>query len=152
MPLHDHVCLNGHRFERRIAINELDVEQRCPECDAVAQRTFFKFPMAFVQADILYDSPIDGRVIRTKQERIEDLARAGCVEYDPGMRADADRRRKQSEARLEKLVDETVEAEFEAMPSRKKEKLAAELEGGMTAEPVRVTAPAQPITTEIAHG
>jgi hypothetical protein len=90
-----------------------------------------KAPMAFVQRDICYDSPIDGRHITSMAARKEDLARSGCIEYDPGMKQDAERRAKEAEAATERAVDETVEREFATMPSRKKEKLAAEIEGGL---------------------
>lgn len=98
-------------------------------------------PMAFVQKDICYDSPIDGRPITNKQARIEDLKRNNCIEYDPGMKQDAQRRLQESEARLDKRVDEHVEREFSNMPARKKEKLAAEIQGGLSADIHRVTPP-----------
>jgi hypothetical protein len=108
--------------------------------------------MGFVQQNICYDSPIDGRVITSKQARLEDLARHNCVEYDPGMRQDYQRRIADGEKQLDKAVDQTIDREIAQMPARKREKLQAELEGGYTAEPVRLTAPAQPIRTEIPHG
>lgn len=97
-------------------------------------------PMVFVGQDIHYQSPIDGRVIRTKHERQDDLRRSGCIEYDPGMKADAERRRKESDAALDKSVERHVEESFHKMPSAKRERLANELAAGMTAEPVRLTA------------
>jgi hypothetical protein len=38
------------------------------------------------------------------------------------------------------------------MPSRKREKLEAELQAGVTIDPVRLTAPSKPITKDISHG
>ena len=40
---------------------------------------FFHAPMVFVQPDICYDSPIDGRPITNLQARKEDLARSGVA-------------------------------------------------------------------------
>ena len=71
-------------------------------------KRFLPLPMVFVQPDICYTSPIDERPITSKQARIEDLARNGCREYDPGMRQDYDRRVKDSEDRTEKAMEATV--------------------------------------------
>lgn len=99
----------------------------------------FATPMVFVSPNICYDSPIDGRPITSMQARIEDLKRSGCMEYDPEMRKDTIRRQQEADAELEKSVDSFVEQQFEAMPARKKESLAAELESGVTTEIVRKT-------------
>lgn len=104
-------------------------------------KRFIETPMYFIQQDICYDSPIDGRPITSKQARLEDLARSGCREYDPGMRQDADRRVRESEEQLERTFERTIDEEISKMPARKKEKLQAELQGGLTAEPIRQTAP-----------
>lgn len=119
-----------------------------PEADAAwqAKRDFdagkrvLEVPLFFGVRDIHYDSPIDGRPITSMAARREDLARSGCVEYDPEMRKDANRRIQEADEKLDKSVDNLVEAEFARMPSAKKEKLAAELESGLTVEPVRQTA------------
>jgi hypothetical protein len=100
----------------------------------------FAAPMVFVKPDIHYESPIDGRVISSKQQRLDDLARSGCIEYDPEMKTDAARRRQESDKILDKAVETTVEQAFEKMPVQKKERLTNELLGGITAEPVRLTA------------
>ena len=97
-------------------------------------------PMFFGIREICYDSPIDGRPITSMAARREDLARSGCVEYDPEMRKDYTRRVEADEKRLEQSVDALLEREIAAMPSRKQEKLAAELQGGATADIVRQTA------------
>jgi len=96
-------------------------------------------PMIFVSQDVCYDSPIDGRPITSRAARLDDMARSGCIEYDPEMRKDADRRVKEQEAELDRSVDDYVEREFATMPVRKKEALAAEMQQGITVEPVRQT-------------
>lgn len=155
MPLHDFRCPAGHVTEAQVAQGtdwiSCPVCAACtPECQANhkagydvlhlgmrAEKVFLKAPVGFVQKDICYDSPIDGRPITSKQARIEDLARSGCVEYDPGMKQDAARRRVAAEERLEAAVDETVEAAIEVMDSRKREKLGQELHAGATVEVTR---------------
>ena len=129
MPLHDYLCLNGHRFERVTPIAELSATQHC-NCGAASQRVFMKFPAAYVQADVHYDSPIDGRPVTTRQARIEDLARNNCVEYDPEMKKDATRKHAEQDSKLDRELDATVESEISRMPARKRELLAQELSAG----------------------
>ena len=97
-------------------------------------------PMIFVGRDIHYTSPVDGRVIRSKQERMDDLARHGCVEYDPGMKQDAERRQKEAYAAIDSGIERTVEETIHKMPSAKRERLANELSSGLDVQPVRLTA------------
>ncbi len=100
-------------------------------------KRFFSAPMIFVSPDIRYDSPIDGRHITNLQARQEDLARSGCIPYDPEMKKDSERRRVEADLKLEAMVDETVEREVSKMPSRKLEQLNNELAAGADLEPVR---------------
>lgn len=141
MPLHDHLCSDGHLFERFIALADLPVKQRC-DCGAEAERVFLRAPMGFVQPDVCYASPVDGRPITNKHEHLEELARTDTVVYEPGIKQDQDRNERRRSMALERSIDETVEREIALMPAAKREKLAAELQGGLTAVPERVT-PAQ---------
>lgn len=137
MPTYTHICDNGHRFDLLLRFSQLDEMQHCT-CGRPAARVICA-PMVFVQQDICYDSPIDGRAITNKQMRLDDMKRHGCVEYDPGMKQDAERRRNDMESALDKSVDETVEREFSTMPTRKLEKLESELRAGAAADVVRIT-------------
>lgn len=110
------------------------------KCALMEGRHIRKAPMIFVSQDIHYESPVDGRVIRSKHERLDDLRRNNCIEYDPCMKQDAERRAREQEAALESSIDRQVEAAYERMPARKREVLANEMAAGMTAEPVRLTA------------
>lgn len=110
------------------------------KCAMMEGRRTCKAPMIFVGQDIHYQSPIDGRVIRSKAEREDDLRRNGCIEYDPGMKQDAQRRAREQEAALERAIDSSVERDFNKLPSAKRERIANELSAGVTVEPVRLTA------------
>lgn len=96
-------------------------------------------PLVFVKPDVRYASPIDGRPITSQAARVEDMKRSGCMEYEPGMRQDSDRRMKAEEEALDRKVDAFVEREIETMPTAKRERLAAELDGGSSPEVVRIT-------------
>ena len=97
-------------------------------------------PMIFVRPDVCYDSPIDGRPITSRSARADDMARNGCIEYDPEMRKDNERRFAESERALDSSVDAFVEEQVEKMPGAKRERLANELAAGTDAEIVRLTA------------
>ena len=97
-------------------------------------------PMIFVQQDIHYQSPVDGRVITNKHARKDDLDRNNCIEYDPEMKTDYARRIADTEKALDKSVDAQVDKAISQMPSRKREKLVSELRSGADANIVR-TAP-----------
>jgi len=96
-------------------------------------------PKGFVQADICYESPVTGEPITSRAKRIEDMAKHGCIEYDPCMKQDYQRRIAEDEAKVDKQVDATVDAMLEKMPARKKEQLVAELSSGVDIDPVRRT-------------
>ena len=90
MPTYEYVCPEGHRFERVLKVAECRDPQLC-ECGVYGERVI-SAPMVFVSPEIRYESPIDGKVITTRQQRQDDLARNNCIPYDPGMKQDADRR------------------------------------------------------------
>lgn len=91
------------------------------------------------RGEIGYESPITGQAITSMAQRREDMARADCVEYDPEMRTDYNRRCEEQSATLEKSMEETTNKLIAQMPSKKREALAVELEHGAEAETVRIT-------------
>jgi hypothetical protein len=142
VPRHDYFCRPCNEVEERYTpVNELHMTQRC-HCGSVMERVFLRAPMGLVQPDVCYASPVDGRPITNKHEHLEELARTDTVVYEPGIKQDQDRNERRRSMALERSIDETVEREVALMPAAKREKLAAELQGGLTAVPERVT-PAQ---------
>ena len=134
-PVYEYLCQNDHEFERYLPMFEYQTLQFC-DCGAPARKLISK-PNVFVSPDICYDSPIDGRPITSKKQRLEDMARSGCVEYDPGIKQDRERFLEKSQKQLESKIDQTIENEIEKMPAAKRERLANELQSGITVEPVR---------------
>lgn len=90
--------------------------------------------------EIRYESPIDGKPITSKQARQEDLARSGCVEYDPEMKTDYNRRIEREEKELESKMEESVNAAIAQMPTKKRETLVTELQSGADIDTLRLTA------------
>ncbi len=131
-------CEKVHEIVMRLS--EYGTPQYCT-CGAAEpmQKVILTAPMGFVQQDIHYQSPVTGEVITSKAKRDQDLAKHNCIEYDPGMKQDYQRRIADEEARIEKNVDQTVDQFFDALPARKKEKLLAEVAGGADVTPVRQT-------------
>lgn len=128
MPLYELKCSNGHKFDRFIKLSNLDDEQIC-ECNAKATR-IISAPMFSIDATNFpaYQSPTTGRWITSKTQRREDMAASGCVDYEPSLAKEQERRIAREDAELEKKVDEHVEKTIYEMPVEKKERLAAEIE------------------------
>lgn len=135
MPCYLYRCVEGHQFDRYLPVERYREPQTC-HCGAESNK-IITAPMIFVQPDCHYTSPIDGREITSRQQRIDDLARHNCMEYDPEMKKDAQRRSAEADAAIEKSFDETIEREIHTMPVRKREALISELDSGVTVEPVR---------------
>lgn len=58
MPVYEHLCSNGHKFDRYLKLAELDHDQVC-ECGAAAKRLI---SAPFVQVDFpAYQSPASGK-------------------------------------------------------------------------------------------
>lgn len=123
-----------------LPVAEYRTPQIC-ECGKKAKRVISAPMLAYAQRDCIYDSPIDGRPITSWAQRKEDLARNGCEEYDPGVKQDYHRRVKREQNALERQLDDTIEAEIDKMPTRKREKLQNELDAGATAVPERGLVP-----------
>lgn len=134
MPLYDFGCPKGHKFEVFLPLRNFNDPQVCG-CGLEARRLI---SVPFIQPDISgYTSPIDGKWIGSRAQRREDLKRNNCVEWDTGMKEEQMRRQRAAEDKLDKAIDETVEAEIHGMGARKRDKLISELENGVTAGIVR---------------
>jgi hypothetical protein len=130
MPLHDYRCPHGHHFSHYCKIADLGSVVCCPVHMTPAERVFLTVP--FGRVDIpAYQSPVDGRYVGSRRQRREDLARTGCVEWDPGMRQDSERRAAEQEARFEQGLDRTLDQAIHELPAVKRDRLAAEMEAGL---------------------
>jgi len=128
VPLYDFRCLDGHKFERFVKLEHFDDLQNCA-CGSPANRVIS--PVRFSVENIGYDCPITGEWIGSKRQHDENLAKHGCRVYEAGETEQAKKAKAQADAEFEKRLDETVEKEFESLPSAKKEALATELTAGV---------------------
>jgi hypothetical protein len=95
-------------------------------------------PSLVIPKDVRYKSPIDGTLITSEKAAKEDMARNNCIEYEIGIRQDADRRFHSHNNELDKMIDETVDREIALMPTVKRERLESELTNGLTAQVERI--------------
>ena len=130
MPIYTYSCRGcGERFEKYLPM-ALCSTLVIHECAGVGQKIFLP-PM--VRGDLPgYESPIDGRWIEGRRARHEDLRRSGCRPYEDGEKEYHERNRVRENAKLDARIDESVERQFAAMPSRKKELLEQEILSGAT--------------------
>jgi hypothetical protein len=125
-------------FERFQPLSKLRERETCPHCEMPAQKVFLK-PAATVNDTPGYRSPIDGTWIEGRVQRREDLRRNGCIAWEPGMKEDFDRKRSEENTRFDRSLENSIEAEIQALPVRKRERLEAEVHAGASAEVVRQT-------------
>jgi len=82
-----------------------------------------------VHVDIpAYQSPSSGKWITSRAERREDLKRTNCVEYEPSMVQEVEKKRAVEDRELDKKIDEHVETTISKMSTREQEQLGSELE------------------------
>lgn len=127
MPLYDFRCDKGHKFERSVKLADFEERQNCA-CGLPATRVI-SAPRISVE-NVGYDCPITGKWIGSKREHEENLKLHGCRVLETGETEQATKFRQAEEAQFEAKIEETVEKEWDQMPSAKKEKLANELLGG----------------------
>lgn len=139
MPLYEHQCPTGHRQIHYLTLAEHRSTLPCP-CGAQAQQVISAPLLVKAAQDVCYDSPIDGRPITSWDARQEDMKRSNCRPYDPEMKTDAARFRKEQDAALDKSIETHVERAIEKMPTAKRGKLMSELTAqGVGVEYVRST-------------
>ena len=125
MPIYSYSCPCGKEFDRFLRLVEYAQPQECP-CGRTAQKVIK--PTA-IHVDVpAYQSPASGRWITSRSERREDLKATNCVEYEPGMKEEHQKRLAAEDAALDKKVEDHVEQEILSMPAAKRERLAAEVE------------------------
>lgn len=130
-------CLRVEDIVRTIDKRNEDM----PRCHNRAMKRMITAPNLFIEADVHYTSPVDGREITSKKQHLEELARTDTIVYEPGIKQDQERNAAQREQHLERSVEHTVDEAITIMPAAKRERLAAELEGGLVAEVARITPP-----------
>jgi putative FmdB family regulatory protein len=142
MPIYDYrcpTCTTRREVFKKIA--EIDKPERCPKCAFFMER---QLSAPIVRGDIAaYDCPITGKRIEGRRQHEENLKRHGCRVLESG-ESEAAARYKSSAAAAQVEedieIDTTVEQFVEALPTAKREQLAAEIQSGLDIDISRSTA------------
>ena len=120
MPVYEakcHECGTVHSYYQTV-----DNRHETPECcGAKTEKVILNAPVGRVE-NIFYTSPIDGRPITTKQERIEDLKRNNSRPWE-GMeqeRKEAQRRAAYEEQKQDAKLEKAIEQTIKELPDHKK--------------------------------
>lgn len=133
MPTYTYQCPTCSRKRdvfKRIA--DIDRREDCANCGFAMNRQL-STPM--VLGDYPgYECPISGKWVEGRRAHEENLKKHGCRVLEPGETESAKRSHAAAETALEAAVEETVEEFVEALPTEKKEQLAAEIQSGLDVE------------------
>jgi predicted nucleic acid-binding Zn ribbon protein len=107
MPMYTSRCSLGHRHTIYAKIIDRDEVRQCPDCGGNLLRVL-EAPM--VHGDIgSYVSPVSGKWIDSSSARRDDLKRAGCIPWEPGIRQDAPRRKAYADEKAFAPLAQTIE-------------------------------------------
>ena len=130
MPVYEYKCSCGKRFDRYLRLADYDKPQTC-ECGQVAVK---QLSAPAVRGDYAgYSCPVTGQWIEGRRAHEENLARHGCRVLEPGETEFARRNHAAAEAEFDRQIEQTAEQLVAGLPSQKLEKLASEMQSGVTA-------------------
>ena len=131
MPVYSYKCPSCQKaFDRFLRLVDYDMPQTC-DCGAQAVK---QLCAPAVRGDYAgYSCPVTGQWIEGRRAHEENLARHGCRVLEPGETESARKRHAASEAEFDRQIEQTAEQLVAGLPSRKLEKLASEMQSGVTA-------------------
>ena len=134
-PAYSYRCANKHETTKFFRVRDYVEAVDCDQCELAAVRVFTVPVMVTAKPDLCYDSPVTGKPITSWAAREEDLKRHNCIEYDPEMKKDSDRRNQERDAALDASIEQSVSRQIAKMSSAKRQQLIKEVVGqGVTAE------------------
>lgn len=108
---------------------EIDDPCACLQCGSLMNR---QICAPAVRGDYAgYSCPITGKWIEGRRAHQENLKQHGCRVLEPGETEGTKRARAAADAALDKSVEQTVDKFVETLPTAKRERLFAEVEGGL---------------------
>ena len=136
MPIYAYSCPDC--AASRDVFKHLDALDRAEPCELCGAAMHRQIVAPAIATDLPgYSCPVSGRWIEGRRAHRENLRKHGCRLLEPGEAAESSRRRAQADAALEESVAETAERLVEALPTEKRERLAAEMQAGLDVEIVR---------------
>lgn len=131
MPIYTYKCPScGAAFERFLKLADYKLPQQCV-CGSPAEK---QVSAPAVRSDYAgYSCPVTGKWIEGRRAHEENLARHGCRVLEPGETESARQRHAASEAEFDRQIEQTAEQLVAGLPPQKLEKLASEMQSGVTA-------------------
>lgn len=131
MPTYSYKCPEcGLQFDRFLRLRDYEQPQTCT-CGAVAAK---QLSAPAVRGDYqAYDCPITGKRIEGRRQHEENLRLHGCRVLEPGETQSARTNHSRQEAEFDLMVEQTAEQFVAGLSPQKLEKLASEMEHGVTA-------------------
>jgi len=138
MPIYAYACIVcGHKHDVVKPIAELDRVEACQKCDYPMQRQICA--PAVVGDYAGYECPVSGKWIEGRRAHEENLRKHGCRVLEPGETQQVVDTQRRLDREFDKNVEATAEQFVETLPTRKREKLIAEIEQGVDAQVIRQT-------------
>ena len=131
MPVYSYKCPSCQRtFDRFLKLANYDDPQIC-DCGTVATK---QLAAPAVRGDYAgYSCPVTGQWIEGRRAHEENLRRHGCRVLEPGETESARAAHARSEAEFDRQIEQTAEQLVAGLPPQKLEKLASEMQSGVTA-------------------
>lgn len=112
MPFYDYTCQCGTQSIYS-KIDSRDEPRFCPECTQPRARVQVCAPA--LRTFSPYRSPVNGQWIDSPNQRREDLKRSGSIEWEPGIKQDLPRLKKEADEKAFKPVEKALETTFRDM-------------------------------------
>ena len=130
MPLYRYqcpVCASKRDVFKRL--DDIDRLEQCLHCASMMNRMIMA---PAVRGDYAgYSCPITGKWIEGRKAHQENLKQHGCRVLEPGETDNVKRVQRQADEALDRSVESTVEQFVQTLPTHKRERLVAEVEGGL---------------------
>lgn len=136
MPIYSYKCPScGLKFDRFLPLKDYQSLQECEECGELTVKQIVA-PAILTDYEG-YSCPITGQWVEGRRQHEENLKRHGCRVLESGEKQETDARRKRADEDFDRKIEETAEQFIAGLPPRKLEKLASEMEAGLTATVIR---------------
>ena len=131
MPVYAYKCPScGATFDRYLRLADYAAPQTCT-CGAPAVK---QLSAPAIRGDYAgYSCPITGQWVEGRRAHEENLARHGCRVLEAGETEAVRRNHAKSEAEFDRKIEQTAEQLVAGLSPQKLEKLASEMQSGVTA-------------------
>jgi putative FmdB family regulatory protein len=137
MPLYDYRCPQGHKREVMLRLADINSPVFC-QCDGSKMERQVSAPMVIGDYPG-YECPVSGAWIEGRKAHQENLKRTGCRILEPGETDNNKRQLERENEALDQRLEATADEFIAKLPTEKRDRLAAEMEGGLTATIERST-------------